>query len=393
MDDEEVAIFAYTALKIIREKKRVQRKWWVHPINSERLLHGDFYTLYSRLRADDVSFFNYFRMSLTSFDELFAKIKHKIIRQDTNMRSAIPPEEMLAITLRYLGSSNNLHDLHYAYRIGRSTLSNIIRTVCQQIWDVMSNECMPTPNEEDWRKIAEGFQHRANFPHCLGAVDGKHIRITKPPGSASLYFNYKHFYSIVLLAVVDSNYRFTYIHVGSFGKDSDSSIFKNSSLWNKLQNNSLNIPSPNFIPGINIPIPYAFVGDEAFGLSTNVLRPYAGKYLQDIKRTFNYRLSRARRYVECSFGILSNKWRIFHRPIDVNVEFAIDIVKCCCVLHNFVRDRDGFKFDDTLTITGMEDLDYDNNLYVNRSVNRYRDALANYFVSEDGQIPWQNEKI
>ncbi|KAL4152937.1 hypothetical protein QTP88_000770 [Uroleucon formosanum] len=49
----------------------------------------------------------------------------------------------------------------------------------------MSSECMPTPNEEDWKKIAEGFQHRANFPHCLGAVDGKHIRITKPPGSAS----------------------------------------------------------------------------------------------------------------------------------------------------------------------------------------------------------------
>lgn len=83
-----------------------------------------------------------------------------------------------------------------------------------------------------------------------------------------------------------------------------------------------------------------------------------GKYLQDIKRTFNYRLSRARRYVECSFGILSNKWKIFHQPIDVNVEFAIDITKCCCLLHNFVRDRDGFKFDDTLSITGMEDLDY-----------------------------------
>jgi len=46
----------------------------------------------------------------------------------------------------------------------------------------------------------------------------------------------------------------------------------------------------------------------------------------------------------------------------------------------------------TLTIAGMEDLDYDNNSYINRWVNRYRDALANYFVSEDGQIPWQNEK-
>lgn len=194
---------------------------------------------------------------------------------------------------------------------------------------------------------------------------------------------------LFLLAVVDSNYRFTYIHVGLFGKNSESTILKNSSLWNKLQNNSFNIPSPNFIIAINISILYAFVGDEVFGLSTNVLRPYAEKYLQDFKRTFNYRLSRARRYVECSFGILSNKWRIFHRPIDVNVEFAIDIVKCCCVLNNFVHDRDGYKFEDTLTIIGMEDLEYDNNLYVNRSVNRYRDALANYFVSEHGKIPWQ----
>lgn len=54
------------------------------------------------------------------------------------------------------------------------------------------------------------------------------------------------------------------------------------------------------------------------------------------------------------FWNLSNKWRIFHRPIDVGVQLAVDIVKCCCVLHNYVRDQDGYKFEDTLTITGME---------------------------------------
>lgn len=105
------------------------------------------------------------------------------------------------------------------------------------------------------------------------------------------------------------------------------------------------------------------------------------------KKIFNYRLSCARRYVECTFGILSNKWRIFHRPIDVHVDFAVDIVKCCCILHNFVRDRDGFKFDDTLAISGFE------NYLVPRSVNRYRDALSNYFVSEVGQLEWQIGKI
>lgn len=137
--------------------------------------------------------------------------------------------------------------------------------------------------------------------------------------------------------MVDSNYCFTFIDVGSFGKDSDSTIFKNSTLYQHLQNNYLNVPKPNLINGIQIPMPYAFVGDEAFGLLTNMLRQYAEKCLPVNKRIFNYRLSRARRYVECSFGILSNKWRIFHRPIDVDVELAIDIVKCCCILHFVFR--------------------------------------------------------
>jgi len=61
-----------------------------------------------------------------------------------------------------------------------------------------------------------------------------------------------------------------------------------------------------------------------------------------IKTVFNYRLSRARRFIECLFGILTNKWRIFHRPLNVNIELAIDIIKACVVLHNFVRLRDGY---------------------------------------------------
>ncbi|KAK2577575.1 hypothetical protein KPH14_012786 [Odynerus spinipes] len=141
-------------------------------------------------------------------------------------------------------------------------------------------------------------------------------------------------------------------------------------------------------------LPYAFVGDEAFGLAPNMLRPYAGKYLSKYKRVFNYRLSRARRYIECTFGILSNKWRIFHRSIDVGIEFATDIVKCCCVLHNFVRERDGYHFEDTLTVNGLNATNtIHENININRSSNVYRDALSKYFLSDTGQVPWQDEKI
>uniref|UniRef100_A0A8C5LVR0 DDE Tnp4 domain-containing protein n=1 Tax=Leptobrachium leishanense TaxID=445787 RepID=A0A8C5LVR0_9ANUR len=380
------------APKCLKLKKK--RKWWVHPINSLRDTHGHFHTLYKPLReGDPVKFFNYLRMSIVSFDELLASVKKPLTKMDTKMRGAISPEEMLVITLRYLASGCSLQDLHFNFRIGRTTPGKVVQKVCQTIWDTLKEKCIPTPNESTWADIVEGFQDRANFPNCLGAVDGKHIRVVKPELSGSQYMNYKHFFSIGLLAVADANYRFTYVEIGSYGKDSDSTIFQNSTLWQQIRSNSLNIPKPKMLPGTDIAVPFAFVGDEAFALSTNLLRPYGGRQLSDKKRIFNYRLSRARRYVECSFGILSNKWRILHRPLDVNVDFAVDIVKSCCVLHNFIRDRDGYNFSDSLSILGLEDHDDTDRYPVNRSLNRFRDALANYFCTASGQVPWQLGRI
>lgn len=111
------------------------------------------------------------------------------------------------------------------------------------------------------------------------------------------------------------------------------------------------------------------------------------------KRIFNYRLSRARRYVECAFGILSNKWRIFHRPINLKPDFAIDIVKACVVLHNFVRNRDGFEIEDTMTITGLEDIPGEETVRGGISANNVRNILCDYFLTPVGSVKWQLSKI
>lgn len=86
---------------------------------------------------------------------------------------------------------------------------------------------MPEPNPDQWTEIANKFYLRTNFPNCVGAVDGKHIRCIKPINSGSIFYNYKKYFSIVLMAVVDAEYSFISIVVGAYGKEGDSTIFKN----------------------------------------------------------------------------------------------------------------------------------------------------------------------
>ena len=145
-------------------------------------------------------------------------------------------------------------------------------------------------------EISERFLKNSDFPNCIVAIDGKHVRVVKPKHSGSLYYNYKHYCSIQLLAICDANYCFTYVDIGDFGKNNDASIYNNSRFNKKLQAGTLNIPEPAYLPGKNdCKMSFVLVGDEAFALSNAMMRPYGGKDLPQNKTVFNYRLSRARR--------------------------------------------------------------------------------------------------
>lgn len=88
-----------------------------------------------------------------------------------------------------------------AFRIGESTVREVVKEVCLVLIKVLEPKYLSLPTEEDWRRYANGYWRRWNIPNCLGAVDGKHIRLRCPPNSGSLYFNYKKFYSIVISSI------------------------------------------------------------------------------------------------------------------------------------------------------------------------------------------------
>lgn len=200
---------------------------------------------------------------------------------------------------------------------------------------------MPHPTSDIWRSAAVGFLEKWQFPNCVGSVDGKHVTVKCPSNSGSTYFCYKNKFSMVLLSIVGPDYKFICVDVGGYGKNSDGGILEESVLGQRLKINKLNFPTPKCLPGQQLQTPHCLVGDEAFSLSPFLMKPFPQRKAKQSRRQrkFNYRLSRARGVVENAFGILSQKWRIYQRPLEMSVASINTVIMATCVLHNFLREK------------------------------------------------------
>lgn len=139
----------------------------------------------------------------------------------------------------------------------------------------------------------------------MGALDDKHVYIKAPSKSGSSFFNYKKRFSVVLMCLADARRKIIMVDVGSMGRFSDAGIFEDSIFGKRLKEKTLNLPPPVPLYDGGEPMPFVFVGDKAFPLMENFMRPYPRSDLNSEKRAFNYRLSRARRIVEATFGVLA----------------------------------------------------------------------------------------
>ena len=171
-----------------------------------------------------------------------------------------------------------------------------------------------------------------------------------------------------------------------------------------LENGQLKIPATKFrVDGSEIDIEHMVIGDEAFPLKPYLMKPYPARVLNDTRRIYNYRHSRARRAVECAFGILACKFEIFQRPMRIQPDKAVLVTKAAVVLHNFIRRRDGHLIDRQSDVTyevvreneqGLRPISHDK--CQKRSTDKalaIRDTLATYFSGENGSVPWQKNLV
>ena len=394
----------------LRNRRRRQRSVWVRPWLLRREAFGHYNVLMQELATESESdFINFMRMDPRMFAEVVERVTPRIQRQDTNFRRALEPGLKVAVTLRHFASGQSYRGMAYNWRVAHNTISKFIKEVSDAIVAEYAGEVVVLPaTPEEWQVLADQFGARWNFSHAIGAIDGKHVRVKKPPNSGSVFYNYKHYFSILLLALVDADYKFLYVEVGANGSCSDCQVFNQCELKLQCEEERLGLPPPQPLRGDDHPIPYFIVGDDAFPLRPWLMKPYSKRNLSKQQRIFNYRLSRARRIVENAFGILVNRFQCLLHTREQAPEVVESITLACCCLHNLMRMRYprlqnnlvDHEDDQHNVIPGawregenLDDIQRDRGGNIDTSLAKdQRDYLMHYY-NGPGAVTWQDRMI
>lgn len=198
--------------------------------------------------------------------------------------------------------------------------------------------------------------------------------------------------------------------MGTNGRVSDGGVIENTKFYEKLVNEELQLPTHSPAKNSSTQLPWVFIGDEAFSLRKNMLKPFGLRDLSIERKIFNYRLSRARRIIENVFGIMAAGFRILHTEINLKLDRIDLVVLTCAVLHNYLRRKcsDSYTPLDSLDEedwtqsnirTGLRvdpgvlsGLQRGHNRNTAREANEVRELYVRYF-NEEGQVSWQNNMI
>ncbi|CAM4566112.1 unnamed protein product [Caretta caretta] len=208
------------------------------------------------------------------------------------MRAALTVHKQVAIALWKLATPDSYGSVGNQFGVGKSTVGAAVIQVANAITELLLSRVVTLRNVQ---VTVDGFA-AMGFPNCGGAIDRTHIPILGLEHQGSQYINHKGYFSMVLQALVDHKGRFTNISVGCPGKVHDTRIFRNTGLFQQLQQGTY-FPDQKITIG-DVEMPIVICGDPAYPLMPWLMKPYTGS-LDSRQELFNYRLSKCRMVVEC----------------------------------------------------------------------------------------------
>ncbi|XP_011202945.2 uncharacterized protein LOC105225956 [Bactrocera dorsalis] len=315
----------------------------VSPVNSNQA-EAFFETDVKQPKEYDEHFFKATPLNGTSFSLLLSRLRKRMMRWPRN-RKAVAPEQRLAITLMFLTEGCHFRVISQAYNLGLTTIRKLIYETLDAIWEELHYDYLSPPNVSELKDIAEKFYVKTGMPNCMGAINAKHIHITRPKDGGSVYYNFRKSFSIAVVAICDADYVFRHVDVGAEGSRSDGGILARSAFGRKLLDGTLEVPQDTNLPGTSTRFPYYYVGDNTYPLKPNLMRPFPGRKLSEDKDKYNRALNKAREHIENAFGILATRWRVLQTTIHASPENTEKIVLATIIIHNFLmlqNDTDYF---------------------------------------------------
>ncbi|XP_033125006.1 protein ALP1-like [Anneissia japonica] len=282
----------------------------------------------------DKDFIENFRLNKETFKYVVDELRPFIEKSENNNGPTFSTEWRVAMTLYRLSSGIPFNRTANQFGSAKSTACTIYHEVCEAIEAVLMPKFITFPTGQELKKNIEKFKMKGGFPQVVGAIDGTHIAIIAPRDQPQDYYNRKEYYSIVLQGVVDANGMFIDTFCGMPGSVNDARVFHISNFGEAIKDGKIFKPYiEETLNGTNIPP--LILGDGAYPLLTNLMRPFPNRPNKPREQTrFNYKLSQCRVIVEHAFGRLKGRWRILLKRNEHETHKLRPVVQACCTLHN-----------------------------------------------------------
>lgn len=284
----------------------------------ELLFHMDEQTFYRHLRVTHAQF-----IYLT---EVLSQHGLKGYQQDEGVE--IPLKQKVALFLWYMANQNSFREISDKFNLSQSSahrcVVEVLRTFCTMVPTFVSwfTEC-------EMMQTSAAFRAMCGIDGIIGAIDGCHIKLQRPPVRGGDYLNRKGYYSVVLQGIVDGKGRFRNIFVGAPGRVHDSRILRKS---------------PFFATWPEKMGRYMLLGDSAYisreyPFIVTPKRDNGALTTQDQQR--NTQICKGRVVVEQAFGRVKCKWRRMRDLQNTRLDVVIMLIMSACMLHNLCTGPTG----------------------------------------------------
>nr|XP_020487137.1 protein ALP1-like [Labrus bergylta] len=274
------------------------------------------------LDMDDLTFAHHFRVTKPQFDYLLMKLQENgITKEHSKGLPPVPVTKKVLMFLWYMANQNSFREMSDKFDVSQSSAHRVILEVLN-IMCPMGQHFISWPNSCEKATSADAFQHLCGLSGVIGAIDGCHIRVQRPPVRGGDYMNSKSFYSILLQGIVDERGRFLDIFAGPPGRVHDARMLRSSNFYSTWQEKIGE---------------YSLLGDSAYiGEAFPFLitpKPDNGA-LTEVDQQQNANISRGRVVVENAFGRMKCKWRRLRDLQNTRIDAMVMIVMAACFLHN-----------------------------------------------------------